>query len=88
MFTILRNQTLKVLLLSTYLVLFVLHLCDPINLTAVDIGRHIKNGEMVFLGNFQVPYKNFYSFTHPDYLFINHHWFFGVILPVIVENIF
>jgi hypothetical protein len=55
----------------------------PINLTAVDIGRHIKNGELVLSGNSAVLYKNYYSFTYPDYPFINHHWFFGVISYVI-----
>ena len=79
MFTILRNQVLKVFLLSVCLVLLALHLCVPINLTAVDIGRHIKNGELILSGHPEVLYKNFYSFTYPDYPFINHHWFFGVI---------
>jgi hypothetical protein len=51
----------------------------PINLTAVDIGRHIKNGQLALSGNSQVLYKNYYSFTYPEYPFINHHWFFGVI---------
>ena len=48
-------------------------------MTAADIGRHIKNGELILNGNSQVLYKNFYSFTYPEYPFINHHWFFGVI---------
>ena len=75
----LRNQVLKVFLLSVCLVLLALHLCVPINLTAVDIGRHIKNGELILSGHPEVLYKNFYSFTYPDYPFINHHWLFGVI---------
>ena len=45
----------------------------------VDIGRHIKNGELILNGQTQVLHKNFYSYTYPDYPFINHHWFFGVI---------
>jgi len=56
-----------------------MHLAVPINLAEVDIGRHIKNGELLFQGQTQILYKNFYSFTYPDYPFINHHWFFGVI---------
>jgi hypothetical protein len=83
MFITLRNQALKVLLLSFCLILLALHLCVPINLTAVDIGRHIKNGELILSGNTQVLHKNFYSFTYPDYPFINHHWFFGIISYVI-----
>jgi len=79
----LRNQVLKYFLLLVCIGLLALHLSVPINLTAVDIGRHIKNGELVLQGNSQVLYKNFYSFTYPDYPFINHHWFFGVISFVI-----
>jgi len=79
MFTTLRNQILKVALLSVFWGSLASHLSVPINLTAVDIGRHIKNGELILKGNSQVLYKNFYSFTYPDYPFINHHWFFGVI---------
>jgi len=83
MFITLRNQLLKSLLLLIFLILLGLHLSVPINLTAVDIGRHIKNGELVLQGQYDVLYKNFYSFTHPDYPFINHHWFFGVISYVL-----
>jgi len=83
MFITLRNQILKILLLLACVALLALHLSVPINLTAVDIGRHIKNGELILQGNSQVLYKNFYSFTCPEYPFINHHWFFGVISYVI-----
>ena len=79
MFISLRNRVLKIFLLGACLVLLALHLCVPINLTAVDIGRHIKNGELVLSGQYEVLYKNFYSFTYPEYPFINHHWLFGVI---------
>jgi len=83
MFITLRNQFLKIFLLLVCLGVLILHLSVPINLTAVDIGRHIKNGELVLKGNWDVLYKNFYSFTYPDYPFINHHWFFGVISYVL-----
>jgi hypothetical protein len=79
MFITLRNQILKIFLLIFCLGSLALHLAVPINLTAVDIGRHIKNGELVLNGQQQVLYKNFYSFSNPEYPFINHHWFFGVI---------
>src|SRR5262249_33499589 len=59
------------------------HLAGPINLTAVDIGRHVKNGELVLKGNFGLLHTNFYSFTWPDYPFINHDWFFGIIAYLI-----
>ena len=85
MFITLRNRVLKALLLVACLILLALRLSVPINLTAVDIGRHIKNGELILSGHSQVLYKNFYSFTYPDYSFINHHWLFGVIAYVVFQ---
>lgn len=58
------------------------YLAQPINLTAADLGRHLKNGE-IFFQNLSVPKSNLYSYTHPDYPFINHHWASGVVFYVI-----
>ncbi|MEI7998350.1 MAG: hypothetical protein WCH62_02445 [Candidatus Omnitrophota bacterium] len=54
------------------------HFSVPIDLTSVDVGRHIKNGELIVHGTWDVLYKNYYSFSHPDYPYINHQWLFGV----------
>jgi len=50
----------------------------PTNLIWSDLGRHIKNGELISQGVKDVLYKNYYSYTCPDYHFVNHHWLFGV----------
>lgn len=50
----------------------------PINLITADLGRHIKNGQLT-LQNWSIPNTNTYSYTYPDYPFINHHWLSGVI---------
>ncbi len=44
-----------------------------------DLGRHIKNGEIISkLGlNAPVIHGNHYSFTYPEFSFINHHWLSG-----------
>ena len=54
------------------------------NLTSinVDIGRHIKLGEIIWQTG-TVPKVNLFSFTASDYPFVNHHWlseivFYGV----------
>lgn len=73
-----RFRILKSLLAIFCFILLALDLATPINLTAVDIGRHIKNGELIVSGHWDVLHTNFYSFTYPDFSFINHHWFFGV----------
>jgi hypothetical protein len=48
------------------------------NLTNSDIGRHLKNGEII-IKTFSVPKTNLYSYTYPEFLFYNHHWLSGVI---------
>lgn len=79
----LRDRILRWILLLALLGVLAVLLAQPINLTAVDIGRHIKNGELLLQGQTDLFYKNYYSFTHPDYSFINHHWFFGIIVFVL-----
>lgn len=50
------------------------------NLTSInaDIGRHIKLGEIIWQSK-EVPKTNLFSFTAPDFPFINHHWLSEVI---------
>ncbi len=63
-----------------YLTLFFL---VPINLFTADLGRHLVNGREVLAllpARSAVLDTNFYSYTHPDFPFINHHWFYGVVI--------
>lgn len=67
-------------LIFGFLLLFLAwHLALPIYLNQADLGRHIKNGELLLKGVADVLYTNYYSYTATDYSFVNHHWFFGVI---------
>lgn len=43
-----------------------------------DLGRHIKLGEIIVQTRF-VPTINLFSYTNPDFPFINTHWLFEVI---------
>src|SRR3989344_9097402 len=43
-----------------------------------DLGRHIKLGEIIVQTG-QVPKVNLFSYTNPDFPFVNTHWLFGVI---------
>jgi hypothetical protein len=54
-----------------------------IDLTTADLGRHIKNGEMVLRGEWGVFETNFYSYTEPEFPTVNHHWGTGVIFYLI-----
>ncbi|MFN3966652.1 MAG: hypothetical protein ACK4JE_03010, partial [Endomicrobiia bacterium] len=60
-------------------------LIQKINLTTADLGRHIKNGEMVLSGNFDVLRTNFYSYTNSTFPINNHHWLSGVIFFLIYK---
>lgn len=62
-------------------------LCRPINLTRVDLGRHLKNGQLLVQALRQgdaglwhsVLHSNHYAMTTPDFGVVNHHWLTGVI---------
>ena len=49
----------------------------PIVLTASDMGRHLMNG-ILFLDHGRIATTNLYSYTYPDFPFLNHHWGGGV----------
>jgi hypothetical protein len=72
-------QIIIIILLLVWLDLFLL---KGINLTTADAGRHIKNGEL-FFQNFKALDTNFYSYTYPDFPFVNHHWGSGILFYLI-----
>ena len=43
-----------------------------------DLGRHIKLGEIITKTG-QIPKTNLFSYTNPDFPFINTHWLFEVV---------
>src|SRR3989344_5362550 len=58
---------------------FLIHNFDSIG---QDIGRHLKVGEIIWQTK-EIPKTTLFSFTEPDFPFINHHWlseviFFGI----------
>lgn len=55
-----------------------------INLHTADLGRHIKNGEIVF-EDANILKTNFYSYTNEHFPFINHHWMIGIIFAFIYK---
>ncbi len=57
-------------------------LAHPIDLTVGDLGRHLKNGELV-VRNGLIAQTNLFSYTAPDYPFINHHWGSGAVYYII-----
>lgn len=44
-----------------------------------DLGRHLKLGEII-LKEGRIPDTNLFSYTNPDFPFINHHYLFEVLV--------
>lgn len=70
------------LIIIFILFVYSLLVAQKINLVTADLGRHLKNGEII-LKSFSVPQTNYYSYTYPSYSFINHHWGSGVVFYLI-----
>lgn len=73
------KKILRIAILFVLLVWLGLFFTHYINFTTADLGRHLENGQMILQGNFQVLKTNFYSYTEPDFPFVNHHWGGGLI---------
>ncbi len=73
------KQTPTLLILGSILLYFGLFYCQYIVLHTADIGRFIVNGREIFAGNFwSVVTTNYYSYTHANFTYTNHHWLYGV----------
>lgn len=74
----------KYLPIGALLFVFSLFYLQYISLVTADLGRHIINGrELLSTHDISVLYTNTYSYTNENFKFINHHWFFGVLVYVI-----
>lgn len=74
-----------IFVLFLLLIWYSLFLIRPIDLTTADLGRHLKNGELILQGNFQHLSENYYSYTYPDFPFTNHHWGSAVIFYLVLQ---
>lgn len=84
-----RSRILLTQILLSFLIIFfiVFSMSRYINLPTADLGRHIKNGELIVqaIQNkksllIETPlYNNFYSYTYPEFKVNNHHWLTGVV---------
>ncbi|MDO8657194.1 MAG: hypothetical protein Q7K55_00530 [Candidatus Levybacteria bacterium] len=53
----------------------------PITAITQDLGRHFLHGKII-LETKQVPLTNLFSYTYPDFPFINLHWLSEVIFYI------
>jgi hypothetical protein len=70
--------SLKILIVLLIIALTTLVYFHQGDFTSVDLGRHLKNGQIIFTEP-DILFKNVYSYIDADFPFINHHWLSGVI---------
>lgn len=64
------------------LALLILGYFHPITALNQDLGRHLLTGKII-IQTLHIPTTNLFSYTYPDFPFINHHWFSEVIFYLI-----
>lgn len=80
-----KSLSLKFLALLALFAWFLFLFVRPIDITTGDLPRHIKNGEIIAGSLVSGVFKtgilttNLYSYTNPDFPFINHHWATGLV---------
>jgi len=85
-FTFLFGNLPALVIIVSMVLLYGLFLTHKIDLVTADLGRHIKNGE-VLLDDTSVLERNFYSYTQPDFEVLNHHWGGGAQVLFIVISL-
>lgn len=77
---------MRIVLSRSLLILFAIFLIGsyfhPITEMTGDLGRHLLTGKLI-LQTHSVPKINLYSYTYPNFPFINHHWLSEAIFYVI-----
>lgn len=71
-------KVVEILLPILILIFYGSFLAHKVSLLTADLGRHIKNGEMIF-ETLKVLDTNLYSYSYPEFGTINHHWATGLI---------
>lgn len=77
---------IKKLTLISLLFIIAILFAKPINLVTADLGRHIKNGEIILkYKDSRIFSTNYYSYTNAGFETINHHWGTGIIFYIVRE---
>lgn len=80
---------MKIIKYLNYLLIFILLFVGffhPITAITQDLGRHFLLGEII-LKTFSVPKINLFSYTYPNFPFINLHWLSEVIFYLVYKLI-
>lgn len=77
-----KQKIFRIIILLGLISLLAIIFIQKIDFTRIDLGRHLENGKIVF-ENPKVLVQNFYSYTEPEFKFINHHWLSGVVFYLV-----
>lgn len=75
----------KFLIISLFILLFV-EFFHPITALNQDLGRHLMTGKII-VNTHHVPKVNLFSYTYPNFPFINTHWLSEVLYYALVSAI-
>lgn len=73
------------ILISIFFLLF-LGYFHPVTAITQDLGRHLMTGDII-LQTLSVPKTNLFSYTYPNFPFINHHWLSEVFYSIFFDKI-
>ncbi|MBI2074459.1 MAG: hypothetical protein HYT83_01335 [Candidatus Levybacteria bacterium] len=76
------QRILNISLVVSIFILLIVEFLRPITAITQDLGRHLLTGQII-LQTKSVPKTNLFSYTYPDFPFINHHWFSEVIYFIV-----
>lgn len=72
---------MKILVVSLLFLLIFIGFFHPVASITQDLGRHLITGEII-LKTYSVPKTNLFSYTFPNFPFINHHWLSEVLYSI------
>ncbi|MCL4352955.1 hypothetical protein M1615_00605 [Patescibacteria group bacterium] len=78
------QKTFKAIIYAAIFTLVFIMFFHPITAITQDLGRHLKTGEII-LSTHNVPKINLFSYTYPNFPFINHHWLSEVIFYTVFK---
>ena len=82
------NKPLKIIVFTLLAIFYGSFLIHKIELpVADDMARHVKNGELILQGNFDVLYENVYSYIEPEHPFVYHNWLSGIIFYLLHQAV-
>lgn len=75
---------MKFILILPIFILVSIGFFHPATSITQDLGRHLITGDII-LRTHSVPKTNLFSYTYPDFPFVNHHWLSEVFYSLLFQ---